>query len=163
MVANLDGVEKVLVPPVTIAWQSSDLSNFMPPSAPVLTQNGAQSTTSTSPASPYTSTRSTTPTSKSDKSGSLSTGAEVGIGVGIGVGVLAIIGLLIWALFERRKRKRKAAEQWSSGAYASSEQNQRKIEMDGKSIPSEMSPHTQVSEVEGDWSHLQRRSPELVR
>lgn len=129
-----DGVSSIInghfhyeYPPIVVAWASSDLAKFTPKSAPLRAYQAASSTIATvssaganakttntnHPGAAATdpgasSTSSSSPQHTSNAPG-LSTGAEAGIGVGVALGVLVVIGLILWALFERRKRRKPGA------------------------------------------------------
>lgn len=110
--------------PVTLAWESTDLSKFDPPSAPLLAYRSAVATGASIASSPSQSpgatateqgaaaTGSSAASKTSAPASGLSTGAKAGIGVGVAVGVLALIGILVWAILRRRKRKQSQA--WPS-------------------------------------------------
>ena len=111
-------------PPITLAWESKDLSKFDPPSAPLLAYRSAIATGASIASSPSqspgdtatkqgaTATGSSAASKTSAPASGLSTGAKAGIGVGVAVGVLALIGILVWAILRRRKRKQSQA--WPS-------------------------------------------------
>jgi hypothetical protein len=87
-----------------------------------------------------------THTSDKSQSSSLSTGEKAGVGVGVAIGVLAIIAILAWIIFQRRRRKVAQPEDnssspWPSAVYQSPE-------MEHKSVPSEMASPDLASPVE---------------
>lgn len=110
--------------PISVAWQSSDLDNFVPKSAPLLAlanQTGgilsSASSTATSAASTTArTTRYGAPTSSSTSGSDLSTGAKAGIGVGAGVAGLAIVVGIIYWVFRCYKLTQKSpkTESWTA-------------------------------------------------
>lgn len=98
------GLFLVQYPPVTIAWQLSDLPNFKPPSAPLVTYRSASPTVILT-LGPKTDDVVPAESPKATASHALSTEAKAGIGVGVVIGVLIVLALLGWALLKRRKRR----------------------------------------------------------
>ncbi|KAM0228708.1 hypothetical protein ACHAPO_010569 [Fusarium lateritium] len=105
---------------ISVAWQESDLSLFMPKSAPVLALQRAGVTL---PPDPYTESRTTSESAIStsntqdqdgdtESGGGLSTGAIAGIGVGAAIVGMMFIGLLWWAAkrFKVSRRNRNISE-----------------------------------------------------
>ena len=112
-------------PPITVAWASSDLSKFDPPSAPLLAYRSAYVTVSSAASEPTqqpgasatkhpAKATGSTASGTSTESGGLSTGAKAGIGVGIAVVALIAIGALVWFLLKKRKSRQSAS--WPSPA-----------------------------------------------
>ena len=112
------------MPPVTIAWQSSDLSKFESTLAPTSAPTKALSSpSSTSTSSIETKAQQSHEVSiparpTSDDNNALTGAAVAGIGVGAAVGVLLIAGLIIWVLFKHRKQRKQRATESSYGRYA---------------------------------------------
>ena len=88
-----------------------------------------------------------------------STGAKAGIGIGVAFGALALFGLLIWAIFERRRRRKRdstvpTTDQEYSDEQYSDHQNSwvrtanAKHEMAQKSSPAEVGPEAMRSELD---------------
>ncbi|KAK3709810.1 hypothetical protein LTR37_010638 [Vermiconidia calcicola] len=180
----VDGPYVFEYPAITVAWQASDLPDFNPPSAPLLaykraaesvpygtaasTQGPGASASTSLPAStrvPNSSGTavSTTQQATSSRNGALSTGVKAGIGVGIAAGVALIIGLLTWALLERRKRQAYTATiptQYNNVPEKRSATGRRAKgdvglhEMEAKTTP-EMSTDNTRAELESGWQGLE--------
>lgn len=94
-------------------------------------------------------TSAATPSATSGSSSSLSTGAKAGIGVGAGVGGLIFIGIFVYIVLQRRRRRNSSALQGRGNMHGQSTGN-RQVELPGdRPVKGELlgSPHT--SEVEG--------------
>lgn len=85
-----------------VTWEPSDLSKFMPPSAPEQARMTAPLSSSKATAGPTH-----TKLASSDDSEALSTGAEAGIGVGAAVIVLIIVALIVWLCLRGRKQRQR--------------------------------------------------------
>jgi hypothetical protein len=121
------------VEPVTIAWQSSDLSRLHSTSAPAETPSSSSSTSTSSIETKSQKSHQDLPGpahTTADHTHALAGGAAAGIGVGVAVGVLAIAGLIVWALFRHRKRKGQTATESSYAQYATA--NGREYGQDGR-------------------------------
>ena len=93
---------------INIGWAESDLAQFTPASAPLLTNGEALATGAAAAATAQTSSSSTshTPGATSKATSGLSTGAQVGIGVGVAVLLLALLlGAVTFFAYRRRKNK----------------------------------------------------------
>ena len=159
--------------PVTVAWQSSDLVNFTPRSAPVLTTT---STTSVSIAStsPTQGRVTASPSSAaSNGKGSLSVGAKAGVGTGVTLGALLIAASLIWFVLGRKRRERMAEQTFPSRGHDNLEEVSHHLidispasmeKSDGqddfaqsglKKLASEMSSENVRAELPGEWQGLE--------
>ena len=189
--STITGKYDFVYPAFTAVWESSDLPNFTPASAPLKAYNAAVSTGASTGASvtnggatpsatnaPATQTSGgTSSTNTTSSDGGLSTGAKAGIGVGVALGVLLILGMLAWAIIERRKRRKNegynSTQQQTSeyradnsygGGYTDQPQGQgwrppvelspdnTRQELDGSEIkkaPVEMSPNRERAELYG--------------
>ena len=134
--------------PLTIAYQSKDLSLFV--------SNTASNQASATPTNTDESTL--------DIGENLPIGAKVGIGIGVSFLCIAIVGLLALLLIKRRRRQIENGSQSSLQQFAMGKDHIQapKIEVDGaESQISELSVESSSSpaELEGEFhlaSHIQR-------
>jgi hypothetical protein len=79
--------QQILVGPITVGWQSSDLPNLP---NPVISANN--------------NSRSSTIAAVSHHRASMSSGTKAGVSVGAAAGAIAIIGMLVWVMMRLRRR-----------------------------------------------------------
>ncbi len=97
-----------------MAWASSDLANFTPSSAPVLTSSNAPTTTLPR-LIPATAARTfSNPPSESIRyiflPTTLGEGAKAGIGIGVVIWVLAVASAITFGILWRRERKKRRTQ-----------------------------------------------------
>lgn len=91
--------------PITVAYQQRDVSLFSTSSSAASSSAAASSSQNGTAAATTASGAAATSSVSSDQSSGLSTGAKAGIGVGVALGVLALLGVVLFLLFRRRKRQ----------------------------------------------------------
>ena len=130
--------------PIVVAWETSDLSSFMPQSAPLrrttyqrflTTIPGASSMSAArqQPMSPSRSTAPVTPGSSSrsyGQSSQMSTGAKAGIAIGASLVLLVLVAIPVMLIMRRRRIGPKHPSSTNSGASTDSSSNTGKAEME---------------------------------
>ncbi|KAF2009395.1 hypothetical protein BU24DRAFT_473535 [Aaosphaeria arxii CBS 175.79] len=151
--------------PVTVYWQSTDLSLFPSKYASSLASAiGISVGTQTLTLGPKTLS-STTSSSTLNQQGVLSTGAKAGIGVGTVIGAALLVGVafMFFLRLRRRKRQEPAVAELSghSSGYKRFFGGKLRAEMEGKALPVEIDSKSVCvvpgppAELEGS-SHLSR-------
>jgi hypothetical protein len=150
-----------IAPLMLIAWESSDMAVFTPPSAPLLQVVAATATSVNSTSASDSTTSATSVNTDTLPVSELAQEAKIGIGVGTACGVLLVctsIGMLIYRRRVRRSREKSkigqaAGETDGAGIVAKAELagDSHVREIDIREVYAETDDANARHELEGDW------------